>query len=151
MKQSDFPRSLCFQTIRRDYALYAKVFGSGLDPDSIRSVDPYSGSESGSGSKRAKTTQKIEKLRNFMFWSAGCSFLRAEAFFCSLDVLYGGLGKTSDADPGSAFYFILKTLLHKPKTHEAYWISKKMSKSLDPTVQRTGEAERRGRQRTSNW
>jgi hypothetical protein len=27
-----------------------------------------------------------------MFSSAGCSFLRAEGFSCSLDVLYGGLG-----------------------------------------------------------
>jgi hypothetical protein len=27
-----------------------------------------------------------------MFWSAGCSLLRAEGFFCSLGVLYGGLG-----------------------------------------------------------
>jgi hypothetical protein len=27
-----------------------------------------------------------------MFVSAGCSLLRAEGFFCSLDVLYGDLG-----------------------------------------------------------
>jgi hypothetical protein len=27
-----------------------------------------------------------------MFFSAGCSFLRAGGFFCSLDVLHGGLG-----------------------------------------------------------
>ncbi len=27
-----------------------------------------------------------------MFWSSECSFLRAEGFFCNLDVLYGGLG-----------------------------------------------------------
>jgi hypothetical protein len=27
-----------------------------------------------------------------MIWSAGCSFLRAEGFFCNLDVVYGGLG-----------------------------------------------------------
>jgi hypothetical protein len=33
------------------------------DPDSITSVDPYPVSESGSGSRRAKMTQK----RNFMF------------------------------------------------------------------------------------
>jgi hypothetical protein len=32
--------------------------GSGLDPDSIRSVDPDPYSESGSGSRRAKTTHK---------------------------------------------------------------------------------------------
>ncbi len=38
-----------------------------------------------------KWPTKIEnKLRNFMFWSAGCSLLRAESFSCSLDVLYGG-------------------------------------------------------------
>jgi hypothetical protein len=36
------------------------------DPDSIRSLDPD--------------------------LSAGCSLLRAEGFFCNLDVLYGGLG-----------------------------------------------------------
>jgi hypothetical protein len=47
-----------------------------------------------SGSRRAKMIHKSrEKLRNFMIWSAGCSFLRAETFFCNLDVLYGGLGK----------------------------------------------------------
>ncbi len=31
--------------------------------------------------------QKVEKIRNFMFWSAGCFLLRAEGFFCNLDVL----------------------------------------------------------------
>ncbi len=30
--------------------------------------------------------------KNFMFLSAGCTLLRAEGFFCSLEVLYGGLG-----------------------------------------------------------
>ncbi len=34
----------------------------------------------------------IGKIKNFMFWSAECSLLRAEGFFCSFDVLYGGLG-----------------------------------------------------------
>ncbi len=33
-----------------------------------------------------------KKLRNFMFLIAGCSLLRAEGFFCNLDVLYGALG-----------------------------------------------------------
>jgi hypothetical protein len=38
-------------------------------------------------------THKIEqKYRTFMFGSARCSLLRAEGFFCSLGVLYGGLG-----------------------------------------------------------
>jgi hypothetical protein len=38
-----------------------------------------------------KWPTKIKK--KFMFRSsAGCSLLRAERFFCSLDVLYGGPG-----------------------------------------------------------
>jgi hypothetical protein len=45
------------------------------------------------GSGRAKMTHKNrKKLRNLMFWSAGCSLLRAEGFFYSLEVFYGGLG-----------------------------------------------------------
>ncbi len=36
--------------------------------------------------------QKWKILWNFMFWRAGCSLLRAEGFFCNLEVLYGGLG-----------------------------------------------------------
>ncbi len=36
--------------------------------------------------------QKQKKLRNFMFWSAGCSLSSAEGFFCNLDALYEGLG-----------------------------------------------------------
>ncbi len=39
-----------------------------------------------------RTHKSRKKLRNFMFWGAGCSLLRAEGFFCNLDVLYGGLG-----------------------------------------------------------
>jgi hypothetical protein len=50
--------------------------------------DPYSES----GSKRAKMTHKSrKKIRNLMFLSAGCSLLRAEGFFCNLDVLYRDL------------------------------------------------------------
>jgi hypothetical protein len=52
---------------------------SDLDADSVRSVDP----DPDSGG---------QKLRKFMFWSAGCSLLRAEGFSCCMDVLYGGLG-----------------------------------------------------------
>ncbi len=36
--------------------------GSGLDPDSIGSVDPDPDSESGSGSRRAKMTHKSRKF-----------------------------------------------------------------------------------------
>ncbi len=57
------------------------------NPDLIGSVDP----DSESGSRRAKITHKSrKKLKKFMFWSAGCSLLRAECFFCSLDVLNEG-------------------------------------------------------------
>ncbi len=47
----------------------------------------------GSGSRRAKMTHENgKKLTNFMFWSARCSLLRAEGFFRSMGVRYGGLG-----------------------------------------------------------
>jgi hypothetical protein len=35
------------------------------------------------------THKNRKKLRKFMFLSAGCSLLRAEGFFCRLDVLPG--------------------------------------------------------------
>jgi hypothetical protein len=45
----------------------------------------------GFGSRRAKMTHKNKKkFKNVMFWSAGCSLLRAEGFSYSLNVLYGG-------------------------------------------------------------
>ncbi len=47
----------------------------------------------GFGPRRAKMTHKTrKKLGNFMFWSAGCSLLRAEGFFCNVGFLSGGLG-----------------------------------------------------------
>ncbi len=47
----------------------------------------------GSESRRAKMAHKNrKKYIIFMFWSAGWSLLRADGFFCNLDVLYGGLG-----------------------------------------------------------
>ncbi len=54
-----------------------------VDPDSMGSVDPYPGpdSQSGSGSNLTKMAQKnIKHMINFIFWSAGCSLLRAEGF-----------------------------------------------------------------------
>ncbi len=63
------------------------------------------GSES--GSRRAKMTDKNrKKYRIFMFWSAGCSLWRAEGVFCSLGVLYGGLGK-------SKLQFLIKKIKNK--------------------------------------
>jgi hypothetical protein len=47
---------------------------------------------SGSGSRRAKITQEVDFFFKFMFSSVGWPLLRAEGFFCNLDVLYGGLG-----------------------------------------------------------
>ncbi len=47
---------------------------------------------SGSGSRREKWPTKVEFFLKFMFCSVGWSLLRAEGFFCNLDVLYGGLG-----------------------------------------------------------
>jgi hypothetical protein len=41
----------------------SKGFGSGLDLDSIRSVDPYPAPEYGSGSRRAKMTHKNRRRR----------------------------------------------------------------------------------------
>jgi hypothetical protein len=42
--------------------------------------------------RRAKIAQKNRKqFINYIFGSAGCSRLRAEGFFCRLDVLYEGL------------------------------------------------------------
>ncbi len=58
------------------------------DPDSIRSVNPYPDPDP----EGQKWPTKTKKIKKFMFWSAGCSLLRAEGFYCSLDVLYGGLG-----------------------------------------------------------
>ncbi len=83
---------------------------SGLDPESIRSVDPDPDSESASGSRRAKMTHKNrKKFRNFIFWGAGCSFWKPEGFFCSLDVLYGGLriGKLQFVWPKNITFFQL--------------------------------------------
>jgi len=46
-------------------------FGSGLDPDSIGSLDPDPYSESGSGSRRAKMTHKSRKNKKFHVLKCG--------------------------------------------------------------------------------
>ncbi len=54
---------------------------------SVENADPYPDQ----GGQTLPT--KIEKSdKNFMFWSAGCAFLRAEGFSCSLDILCLCLG-----------------------------------------------------------
>jgi hypothetical protein len=75
--QNPFISQLHFQTSKLTIELRLKeCFGSGLDPDSIRSVDPDS--ESGSGSRRTKMTHK-----NIIF------FLEISCFEV-LDVLFEG-------------------------------------------------------------
>ncbi len=69
---------------------FSQCFGSGIRIRiqsgqwiRIRNLDP----------REQKWPTKIGFFfTNFIFWSAGCSLLRAEGFFCSLDGLYGGLG-----------------------------------------------------------
>ncbi len=74
------------------------VFTRVSDPDPYPDPDPHGSAliwavGSGSGSRRGKMIQKNRKKdRIFIFWSVGCSLLRAEGFSCSLGVLYGGLG-----------------------------------------------------------
>ncbi len=68
------------------------TFSRVADPDRIgsgfnrvRDSDPDPGGQ--------KWPTKIEKkIEKFMFWSVGWPLLRAEGFFCNLNVLYGGLG-----------------------------------------------------------
>ncbi len=57
------------------------------DPGVKKAPDPGSGSAT-----LQKWPTKVEKIKKFHVWNAGCSLLRAEGFFCNLDVLYGGLG-----------------------------------------------------------
>ncbi len=66
---------------------FLQCCGSGLDPDSMGSLDPYPDPE---GTKWKQKNRK--QFINFIFWSAWCSLLRADGFSYSLDVLYGGLG-----------------------------------------------------------
>ncbi len=89
--------------IRRFYQCCGSVSGSWLNPDP--------------GGQKWPT--KIEKKYiNFIFWSAGCSLLRAEGVSCSLDVLYG---KTF-----LAVFFFCKFWLSKPwiriRIHLKCWI-----------------------------
>jgi hypothetical protein len=50
----------------------------------IRSPDPDPGGQ--------KWPTKVKNFLKFMLWSVRWSLLRAEGFFCNLNVLYGGLG-----------------------------------------------------------
>jgi hypothetical protein len=62
-------------------ACFVKIPVIRIRIDFVR-LDPYPGGQ--------KLPTKIEKKNwNFMFWSAGRSFLKAEGFSCSLYVLFG--------------------------------------------------------------
>jgi hypothetical protein len=75
--------------IRINLSCWIRIRIQIADPD----PDPHTNCGSGSGSRRTKMTPKYRKKdRIFIFWSAGCSLLKAESFSCSLGVLYGGLG-----------------------------------------------------------
>ncbi len=91
-----------------------------------RSVDPYPGLESGYGSRRANDPQNWKKFRNFIFWSAWCSLLRAEGFFCSLDVFYGGL------DMG-ILHFLIKILNFFLNCYN-FWSSKPLIRIVSGSV-----------------
>ncbi len=49
-------------------------------------VDPYPDSQSWWIQEGKMTHKHRKKLINFIFWSAGCSLLRADDFSCSLDI-----------------------------------------------------------------
>jgi hypothetical protein len=49
-------------TLQRPLVRYRGLFFSFSDPDSIRLVDPYPDSDSGSRSRRAKMTHKSRKI-----------------------------------------------------------------------------------------
>jgi len=64
------------------------------------------------------THKKRKKVRNFIFSIAGCFLLRFEGFFCSIGVLYRGLGisklkflKEKKISVVNLFqFFVIKTL-----------------------------------------
>jgi hypothetical protein len=89
-------------------------------------LDPDKDWQSGSGSRRAKMARKYRKESiNFIFWSAGCSTLRAEGFSCTLDVYYGGLGI-------SKLQFLTKKKKKKKKNYQLYFLQFLVFKTLDP-------------------
>jgi hypothetical protein len=49
--------------------------------------------------------QKKKKIKKFPVSGVGCSLLKAEGFFCNLDVLYGGLGIGVFFDAKKCFFF----------------------------------------------
>ncbi len=81
---------------------------------------------SGSGSRRAKWPIKREKNTEFS-WSAACSLFRAEGFFCSLGVLYGGLGI-------SKLQFLIKKLKIKISSCKFFFNFRSSNLNPDPDL-----------------
>ncbi len=81
--ESSLPRSK-IQLISSPICNQGCGSGSGLDPDSIGSVDPDPG-----GQKWPSKVEKNFKVHVLKCWMAS---FRAEGFFCNLNVLNGGLG-----------------------------------------------------------
>ncbi len=76
-------------------------------------------SGSGSGSRRKNYTQKLEKNLEISCFEMLDVFLTAEGFFCSLDVLYEGLGL------GKLQFLIIKYLIVFSAVHFSnLWSSK---------------------------
>jgi hypothetical protein len=75
---------------KKSHALVQFRFGSRLNRDLVRSVDPDPESERIQIQECKNDTHK--KGKKFHVLKCGCSLLRAEGFSCSLEVLYGGLG-----------------------------------------------------------
>jgi hypothetical protein len=96
-----------------------------------------------SGSRRAKSTHKNrKKINKFHFLKCWISLLRTENFFCSLNVLYGGLGiiklqflikKDMIKNSKCIFkFFVIKTLNPDPDSLEML--------DLDPDSIKSGSA-----------
>jgi hypothetical protein len=81
--ESQTSRQPSINSLLDDHARAYSPAGRVSDPES----------ESGSGSRRAKMTHKSrKKLAKVHVLSVGWRLLRAEGFFCNLDILYEGLG-----------------------------------------------------------
>ncbi len=69
------PSSQSYKTLQGNQ--FSSASDSAVYPYSVGTLDPYPDSRSRSG--RAKMTHKhCKNFINFIFWSAGCSFLRTE-------------------------------------------------------------------------
>ncbi len=93
--------------------------GSGLDLDAIGSLDP----DTDPGGQ--KWPRKKSQLIYFIFWSAGCSLLRAEGFSYSLYILNGGprMSKLQFLIKKNFQLYFCQFLVIKPRIHNTgFWV-----------------------------